>query len=69
MEPKKKPYITQLEEKCAVYKAALDAFLEWGVAEEKASNTAYKRDAENKAEIAKQKALQAIEKAKNYGGE
>ena len=68
MEPKKKPYITQLEEKVELYQKALDAHIAWTEAEEKVSNTAYKRDAEKLAEVAKQKAMQAITAARSYGG-
>ena len=65
MEPKK-PYITRLEEKAAAYKNALDLFIAWSEAEERAVHAAYKRDAEKLADIAKAKALDAIKEARKY---
>ena len=64
----KKPYITRLEEKANAYKKALDLFIAWTEAEEKASNTSYKKDAERLAEVAKQEALKAIKEVRELEG-
>lgn len=59
----KKSYITTLQEKVKAYEIAIDAMLAWAKAEERANNTAYRRDAENLADLAKKTAVDALAKA------
>lgn len=65
---KKKPYITQLQEELALYRFALDSVEAWHEAERKVRNTSYKRDAELKADIARDRMNACVKAAKEYGG-